>query len=235
VADALVEHRMYLPLAGLIIGLVAVIAMIPMRRSAAVSGMCAVLALASAVSWQRSRTWRDPVELWKDAVAKSPRKQRPYPHLIYSYVLANRCTEAVTELERAGSALPKDYATLINSAEAYGCAQKLDQALEKLREASKLNPCAEVYGLMSLVLARGGRREDALKYAEIAIAKEAPGSDMSHFYRGQWFAIAQQFESAEAEYELALRLNPHNPEARSALANLMRANTVSYRLWRMPM
>jgi tetratricopeptide (TPR) repeat protein len=227
-ADALVERRMYLPSIGLIVCLVSLVSLMPMRGAALIAAMCAVLVPASVLTWRRSQLWGEPVALWKDAVSKSPRKVRAYPHLIYSYVLAKRCHEAVTMLEQAGSAVPRDYAILISEAEAYACALKLDQALDKLVAASALDPSAEVHGLMSLVLARSGRREEALKYAELAISKEPPTSDMAYFYRGQWFAIAQQYEAAEAEYSSALKLNPQNAEARSAMSNLRRANPFTH-------
>jgi tetratricopeptide (TPR) repeat protein len=214
---------MYLPSLGLIICLVGVIAMNWTHRNVLVYGMCGVLLFASALSWHRNHVWGDPVQLWTDAVAKSPRKARPYPHLIYSYVLSNRCTEAVSVLDRAGKAVPINESILINWAEACGCAGKREQALQKLREALKLNPSAEVHSFMSVVLAQSGRRDEALEHAEAAISEEPPGSDLAHFYRGQWFAIAQQLDLAEVEYNLALALNPYNSQARSAMVNLKRA------------
>jgi Flp pilus assembly protein TadD len=222
IADPLVEHRMYLPSVGLIIGLVGLLAMNWTHRKALVYGMSGVLLVGSALSWQRNQVWGDPVKLWTDAVAKSPRKIRPYPHLIYSYVLSNRCAEAVSVLERAGKAVPVSESILVNWAEAYGCAGRYQQALQKLEQALKLNPSAEINSFMSVVLAQSGRHEEALKHAQAAIDLEPPGTDMSHFYRGQWYAIAQQFDRAEAEYNLALALNPYNAEARSAIVNLKR-------------
>lgn len=223
IADPLVEHRMYLPSVGLIICLVGLIAWNWKHRNLLAYGMVGVLLLASALSWQRNHLWGDPVQLWTDAVKKSPRKVRPYPHLIYSYVLSNRCGEAVNVLERAGDAVPKSESILIDWAEACGCAGKREEALQKLREALRLNPSAEVHSFMSVVLAQSGRRDEALQHAEAAISEEPPGSELAHFYRGQWFAIAQQLDLAEAEYNLALALNPYNSQTRSAILNLRRA------------
>jgi len=223
IADPLVEHRMYLPSLGLIICLVGLMALNWKHRSVLIYGMAGVLLFASALSWKRNHLWGDPVQLWTDAVKKSPRKVRPYPHLIYSYVLSNRCGEAVNVLERAGEAVPKNESILIDWAEACGCAGKREEALQKLREALRINPSAEVHSIMSVVLAQSGKRDEALQHAEAAISEEPPGSELAHFYRGQWFAIAQQLDLAEAEYSLALALNPYNSQTRSAMFNLKRA------------
>jgi tetratricopeptide (TPR) repeat protein len=219
-ADPLAERRMYLPFLGLLLVLAAVLAQWRVDRNTLALAMASVVLVAAVLTYRRSLIWSDDIVFWKDAVAKSPRKPRPYDHLVYSYVRANRGRDAVEELERAGSKLPRDYFLLMNWALTYERIQEPEKALSKLREAAGLKSTAEVYALMGRILARLGRRAEALDALETAVVKERPGSDMQHVYRGHLHAAAERIDAALAEYRRALQANPANTDARSALATL---------------
>jgi cytochrome c-type biogenesis protein CcmH/NrfG len=77
-------------------------------------GFAAVLlfALIGASVW-RASLWRDPVALWRDAVAKAPYKSRCWNNLGMASLVAQREAEAVLAFQRAVFLDPaNEYASL---------------------------------------------------------------------------------------------------------------------------
>jgi tetratricopeptide (TPR) repeat protein len=206
---------MYLPIVGLAIAVSASLAQLPIptHRLAWTFTACSVFAFFATA--HRAQVWSDGVSFWQDVVAKSPRKARGYPHLTHTYVAARRCEEAINHLERVKDVMPRDYFILVNWAQAYTCA-----ALAKLQEAEKLMPSADVYGMMGGILAEQGRTAEAEEAFTKAVAKEPPGTDLSHVYLGNLALLANNRIRAEEEYRRALAVNPYSPEAVSQLRRL---------------
>jgi protein O-mannosyl-transferase len=69
--DAMMEHRMYLPMAGIAIAFGSVFARAYESRRA----------LSIAVTLLRNEVWRSQLDLWTDALAKSPHKARVHANL----------------------------------------------------------------------------------------------------------------------------------------------------------
>ncbi len=103
IVDVLVEHRLYLASWGILLaaaaGLERLAAAWPEKRSspAALGAVAAVwLALAGALH-ARNAVWETRRALWTDAVAKSPRKARPYLGLSDAAYHEGRVEEAVAQ------------------------------------------------------------------------------------------------------------------------------------------
>lgn len=233
-ADALVEHRLYLPLAGLAIIAGAVIAnlRVPVQRLALACSAWCIFALV--LTTHRSQVWSDPVWLWGDVVTKSPRKDRAYPHLTHALIAAGKCPDAIQRLESAKDVMPHDYYILYNWARAYACASQPEAALGKLREAEQVVQTADVYALMGMIHAAQGKTDVALHSFEKALAKEPPGTDLAHVYRGHMFLLMGEKDKAEAEYQRALLVNPYSPEAITELRRLSAVGRQSYRAREIP-
>jgi hypothetical protein len=107
--DAMVEHRMYLPMAGLAVsaGWLFALAVARAPRTAKAAGIVAAAALV-ALSFARNVVWLSPQTLWLDAVEKSPGKARPHSNLGGAYYKANRLNDAVDESCRALALAPDD-------------------------------------------------------------------------------------------------------------------------------
>ncbi len=73
------EHRLYLPLVGL------VVALLGMRSLEAVRGLRwgapLLLAFLALLTWERNRVWSDEAALWGDAARKNPDSVRPLVYL----------------------------------------------------------------------------------------------------------------------------------------------------------
>ncbi len=72
IADLAVEHRMYLPLAALVMLVVVVGWMLAEQSKAgrvlAAAGACLVVLAAGYLTIERNRLYHDPIEMWTDVV-----------------------------------------------------------------------------------------------------------------------------------------------------------------------
>lgn len=100
--DVMAEHRMYLPMAGLALGIgslfVAAVERAP--RLASTAGVLIAAGLV-ALTFARNLVWLSPVTLWVDAAEKSPAKARPHTNAGAAYHAADRFEEAVEHYCRA--------------------------------------------------------------------------------------------------------------------------------------
>ena len=108
-SDVIYEHRTYLPMTGMAVALGSLLWRALERlgaRSARVAAAVALLAALSAFTVARNRVWADELSLWRDVVAKSPVKGRPYIGLSRGLAQDNRPVEARRALERGLQAEP---------------------------------------------------------------------------------------------------------------------------------
>jgi hypothetical protein len=107
--DAMMEHRMYLPMAGLAVGAGWLFAAAVQRVGRVAWGAGAVVAGAlAALTLARNLVWLSPVTLWLDAAEKSPNKARAHANLGAEYHKVGRLTDAVAQYCRALELAPND-------------------------------------------------------------------------------------------------------------------------------
>ncbi len=102
IADLMMEHRMYLPMAGVALVLGTAFAWLVERapRPAFVIGATLGIALVT-LTLARNEVWRSPLALWQDAREKSPGKARVHLNLGAVLHQEGRLTEAVGSYCRA--------------------------------------------------------------------------------------------------------------------------------------
>jgi tetratricopeptide (TPR) repeat protein len=134
-------------------------------------------------------------------------------------------------MRKAGSAVPRDYFIAFNWARAYACAKQPNEALAMMQEAERLNPTADVYGSMGDILwSRGQNSPRRTKPIRQQLAKQPPGTDLNHVYKGHLALLANNRAEAEKEYGQALAINPYCPEATSQLRRLQAASSGQHSL-----
>ena len=107
IVDVMVEHRVYLPFAGLSLVAATLVALgarrlAPGRAAAFTAGVGMILAaLLGGATWKRNGAWASEVALWTDAVEKSPAKARPRHNLGVALHAVGRRTEAMPLLQEA--------------------------------------------------------------------------------------------------------------------------------------
>ena len=85
VADAMFEHRTYLPLICLVIVAAGLLARLPAATRRAVAAALLVALLGATVL--RNRVWHDEQSLWTDVLSKSPRDARAYFNLAAAFLM----------------------------------------------------------------------------------------------------------------------------------------------------
>jgi Flp pilus assembly protein TadD len=180
-ADLVVEHRVYLASWGVIVaatvGLARVIALLREDRRALSAGV------AVAVTWvalgallhRRNAVWESRLAFWSDAVAGSPRAQRPHLNLAHALWERGRFGEAVDHyhlaLDFGGRATQGEEAFLQNNlGVALISAGRVEEAVAALTRATELDPGnANAFANLALLAFRRGDLEFAEREVERAL------------------------------------------------------------------
>jgi Flp pilus assembly protein TadD len=103
--DRMFEHRMYLPMAGICMGLGVGAAWLDAhlgaRRGLARGAFALLIAVLGAATIARNQVWRERRTLWEEALASSPAKSRPYVYVAQDRLERGEVWEAIALLERA--------------------------------------------------------------------------------------------------------------------------------------
>ena len=216
ISDPFVEHRMYLPMLGLILVVVDLIrhAQLETKMPLVMAGIVVLLAV---FTFQRSALWGSEVALWSDAVSESPNKVRPQFQLAFAHYTAGQCAQAASGFERAAQLEKPTNQLLADWALALDCMGKPDEARAKFEELAKKQPTAYIYSQIAMIYGKQNRLDDALQALDHAASLD-PNFDPIYSYQGVVYYKQAEFEKSKAAFERALRLNRDNEAARNGLA-----------------
>ncbi len=236
----IVEHRMYLPLAavvaGVVVGLRAALgrwarrgaAVGPRRRLWAALLPCLALALPlGLLTEQRNALYGNDLALWQQTVAVSPASAKAQGGLGAALLARNRPREALHHFLIAVALDPNEPSTHYNVGLACTELGRLPEAVARCREAIRINPeFSPAHYQLGLALMVQNRLPEAL--AELAEAvRLSPALPEAHFEWGVALARSGRLAEAVDQYQAALRLKPGLIEAEyelgSALYQLDRA------------
>jgi tetratricopeptide (TPR) repeat protein len=227
IKDAVAEHRMYLPMIGLLCIVTELLARITppaatprsrlaVRPAPVIAALTGVLIALGITTWKRNQVWSSGTALWEDSVAKSPGKWRPHFQLAFAYYQDNRCSDAVRHYEIAHTLGRPDARLYVNWGLALDCSGRPGDAIAKLLQAAELEKTAHVYSTIGMIYAKQGRRAEALDAFDTAVKLNA-AYDITYLYRGNLYAVAGEFDKAAQEYRRAVALNPQNALAQNGL------------------
>jgi tetratricopeptide (TPR) repeat protein len=219
IRDVMAERRMYLPMIGLI--LVALEFLRRMKTTQVVWAGAAALAVCAFATYQRNLLWGTPLDLWRDAAAKSPNKYRPRFQVAYALYEAGSCKEAAESYEKASKLGPIDARLLVDWALALDCAGKWREAIDQLQRSLAFENSAHIHTQIAMVYAKNGGAPEAMEELEIA-ERLNPSYEMIYVYRGNIYEVQNNRDLARREYTHALQINPQNQAARDALARVGR-------------
>jgi tetratricopeptide (TPR) repeat protein len=117
-ADAMYEHRTYLPMASLVMALGWLLwrATAWLRSSGARAGAATALVLAlTAATVARNQVWANELSLWRDVVRRSPNKGRPYIGLARGLTQSGQPEAARQALERGVAVDPNNRDLRLNA------------------------------------------------------------------------------------------------------------------------
>jgi tetratricopeptide (TPR) repeat protein len=216
IRDPLAERRLYLPMIGMLLVVIAALQHIRVDRRKLAAALCVILAVLAVLTYQRNELWASDIAIWEDAATKSPGKQRVHFQLAHTYYTYNRCRDAIAQYAEAARLQQPDYGVLVDWGLAYDCADQPDAAVARMREAAVIEPKAHVYTQIAMVYAKQSRWPEALEALAQAEKLDAD-YDMIYDDRGGIRAQTGDLAGAAADYRRAIELNPSNDHARQML------------------
>jgi len=219
ILDVVAERRLYLPFIGLLLVAVEFVRRWkapPGRVAAALAGVLVAMAV---LTYNRSAVWGDAETLWKDAVSKSPHKSRPHVQLGFLYFTQQHCAAALPEFEAAARYDRPTYPLLVDWGMDYECLGRHDEAIDRLRQATRYRWDADTWSMVAWAYLRAGRNAEAAQALDTAQRLD-PRFAMTYAYRGDLYAARNDLAAAANEYRHALSLDPGNDVAHDGLARL---------------
>ncbi|MCC6581196.1 MAG: tetratricopeptide repeat protein [Phycisphaeraceae bacterium] len=215
VTEVASEHRMYLPLAGLLAGAVAVTWRLLARaprpgaaRVAAVPASLIVIVLAG-VSYVRLGDYRDAVTLWRDTVAKQPLSAEARESLGVVLLAAGQTDEAVEQLHKAMDLEPRLFNACYNLGAAMEQRRDMERAAAWYRRAVELNPAyAPAWNNLGALAVRQGRLRDAREALERAV-QLSPNYPLAQFNLGYALYAQDRWDEAVGPLLRAVELRPN--------------------------
>jgi len=198
ILDPLVERRMYLPLAGLILIGCEIARRTRVRPLAGYGVLTAVLLVFYFLCFERNRLWAQPSALWAEAALAATTNTRPYANLADQLVQERRCAVAIPYLRHAEQVRPNDYYVEMAWGRILECLGRKEEALSKLLLAAQVRPTAEIYRLIGLLYGELGRPEEA----GVALRKAvelAPGWELAHSSLDLWNKWISHLPEAERD------------------------------------
>lgn len=230
--EVVAEYRLYLPLVGfaLVAGDMLVFLHTKIIRWKILQATAVVIILLLAVlTFQRNNTWRDPVLLWQDAVAKAPDKARPHNNLGTLLLEQGKYIEAASHFQQAVEIDPRYAHAHNNLGTAFGMMGRLEEAVVEYQRVLELNPnivTASInLGIVYLKQEQLGKAEGQLTKAAAqleSVVQRDPRSARARAILGTVYVQQGKLEAAREQFEKVLEINPNDSGARDNL-DLVRA------------
>ncbi len=217
--QTMAEHRMYLPLAAIVVAVVGGL-WLRLRRGAG----AVVLALAvglGALSMRRNADYHSALAIWTDTVAKQPLNPRARDNLSVQLSLAGRISEALFHGKVALAFVPTDPMAHLNFGNTCARAGLVEEAKTEYETALRLKPgYADAHYNLGNLFAGTGRMAEALAQFEAAV-RFNPRHLGARVNLGNVLESMGRLGEAIGQFEAALRLAPDNPEAHYNFGNAL--------------
>lgn len=214
--QTIAEHRMYLPLAAVLILIVIGIQSLGGTRAVMGLGLLAI-PLAWATT-QRNKVYASELALWTDTVAHRPENARAQINLGNVLESLGRMPEAIAHYTEATRLEPQSAPGYINLAHAHLLLGQAEQALAVGAVAVRVAPrAADAHVNLALALVAQNRVADAIPHYQEALRLEPDAPDV-HAYLGAALLRLGNLPAAIAQLQSASRLVPDRVETWCDLA-----------------
>jgi Flp pilus assembly protein TadD len=206
-SEPIAEHRMYLPLAGVIM-----LAVVGLWKCAGQKLLAVALAMALAfglLTFLRNEDYRTELRIWTDIISKSPDNARE--HNARGTVLANlgRLQEAEAEFYHSLKFNPGYAQAENNLGTLYGLLGQFDLAVLHYKLSLRDKPDVLMYISLSHILVAQQHYQEARQQLEAAL-RLAPNFPEAEFRLGNIYAVTGQPQKALAYYQRTLELEADN-------------------------
>ncbi|HYV57107.1 MAG TPA: tetratricopeptide repeat protein [Candidatus Nitrosopolaris sp.] len=211
-----VEHRMYLPLAPVIVlGVLGVDALarrvlpdVGTRRALEAAALGVVGVGLSLRTIQRNRDYRDEIALWSSTIACLPGNARGHFNLGNSLMGAGRIDEAIAELQRAVELQPNFPDARLSLGNAFMIKGDVEQAVAEYERTLRIDPRhAGVHNNLAAILDQRGDTDAAVSHYRRALKGDPWNAPLQANYAGL-HARAEDWAGATVRYRKAIRADP---------------------------
>jgi protein O-mannosyl-transferase len=218
--DPVFEHRLYIPMFGFALVVLACIERLP-RRGAAAAFVLVVSAL-SILTWQRNDLWNDPVSFHEDNLRRAPQSERVHLSLGDAYRQANRVSEAKQIYERALEINPGYAPVHVNLSMLCSAQGDHQRGIAILLEGLRRNPnYFMLYNNLAVIYSRLGNFEQAAESLKAGLIHN-PNNSMGHSNLAAAYARLGLLEEAIAHYRRSIELFHTDPVAHFNLGMALR-------------
>ena len=232
VADLIVEHRMYLPLAAVVAMVTAggfvfggkLLTAHQQTRKILPWGVSGVLVVVLAsLTIQRNRDYRSLLTIWQDTVVKCPNNPRAHYNFGFALWQAGRTQEAINHYAQAVRIKPDFTEAHFKLGLGLSQAGELPEAIAHYEQALRLNPdYAEAHYNLGLTLSQVGKEQEAIAQYEQALRLKPDLTD-AHNSWGVALVRLGRMPEAVGHWERALQIEPDNVAAHNNLGIGLRA------------
>jgi tetratricopeptide (TPR) repeat protein len=236
-SDLAFEHRMYLPLAGLVAVVVIGGYWIGKRwlnrlkmederrkkagRSLAMAVVAVMLMALVFQTLRRNVDYRSSLVIWTDTVSKRPGNNRARINLGNILKASGMLDEALAQYEEARRLGPGYYLTYYNIGNTLALLDRAEEAKAQFEEAIRLKPdLSQAHYNLGQLLYSEDKTGEAIDHFQQAI-KYAPNDAKGYFGLAQSLEKLGRIQEAIDNYMLALKLDPDWPSALSHFARLL--------------
>ncbi|MBI4625652.1 MAG: tetratricopeptide repeat protein [Verrucomicrobia bacterium] len=215
VSQVMAEHRMYLPLAAVVV--VAVLGLHVLLGRRPLILWTAVAVVFGGLTVRRNADYRSGLAIWSDTVEEMPDNARARYNLGIMLEQAGRLAEAVAQFRAVLRLQPRDVETHNKVGNLLLRAGTRAEALEHFRTAVALRPdYADARNNLGVALIQAGRAAEAIEHFS-AVVRLRPDLFEAHFNLANALLQANRPDEAVVQYERAVRIRPDDPQARQML------------------
>ena len=236
VTQTVAEHRMYLPLAAVITGVVLGVTFLGQwlvgrqwfsRLGLRVMGVCLVSGAAVAlgiVTFHRNVTYSSDLSIWQDTVDAVPDSNRGQNNLGLALADRGQYDEALVHYQKALELKPDYPQALNNLGIVLAKHGEVEEAIASYQKALELKPdLAEAHNNLGIALAGRGRNDEAIVHYRRALELN-PDYAFAHFNLGVGLTAVGRPEEALVCFQKALELKPDFPDVYYNLGVLLAAS-----------
>jgi len=216
IVDLAFEHRMYLPLAAVVVAVVVAVDAARSRLSVPkwVGGalLVAIAVSLSAVTVLRNRDYRSAEVMWRTVVDAVPENSRGQRNLGVALMGLDRNEEALLYLQEAIALDPQTPYARVNLAVTLIALGRVDAAEAHLRDALELLPSyADAHSNYGQLLQRRGELEASLRHLRAAV-HYGPSDVLPHLNLANVLIRMGRSDEALHYFREATRLDPYMPK-----------------------
>jgi Tfp pilus assembly protein PilF len=222
ISDALMEHRMYLPLFGLALITSWLVCLCLNRKTYLGIGMSVVIVIS--LSWltlQRNQVWSDPLMLWSDVVTKSPENSRAYNNLGEVYIDRGQYVQAEKVLKQSIALKQVVPTAHLNLGLAYAHQKKYEKAKGQFLTALALKPdYAKAHFNLASIYLMEQELTQARQHLLQTVRKKPTWKD-ARLQLGDLALRLDETSLARRQFQFLLRQEPDNVHALEKMARLL--------------